>query len=215
MSSDFLYSDNQDVLERTYHVVANLISAAGKINKTHQHSLFKILLQLGSLPQMAGMKDRVDATMTVLAKSVGLEEGSDLFSVELSSLIDEMQETFETWNKHTPERFIFDLLVRRSNTALVERFEDILQIIAANVENTKEYELRMDMLSLVEFLLNQEILSENITFYSEIVLKMILIPSTVWKVGSPNIKIRKAAVICMMRMIDHKLISPEKLRNSF
>lgn len=153
--------------------------------------------------------------MTVLAKSVGLEEGSDLFSVELSSLIDEMQETYETWNKHTPERFIFDMLVRRSNTALVERFEDILQIIAANIENTKEYELRMDMLSLVEFLLNQEILSENITFYSEIILKMILIPSTVWKIGSPNIKIRKAAVICMMRMIDHKLISPQKLRNSF
>lgn len=146
--------------------------------------------------------------MTVLAKSVGLEEGSDLFSVELSSLIDEMQETYETWNKHTPERFIFDMLVRRSNTALVERFEDILQIIAANIENTKEYELRMDMLSLVEFLLNQDILSENITFYSEIILKMILIPSTVWKIGSPNIKIRKAAVICMMRMIDHKLISP-------
>ncbi len=43
---------------------------------------------------------------------------------------------------------------------------------------------------------------------------MILIPSTVWKVGSPNIKIRKAAVICMMRLIDNKLISPEKLRGN-
>ena len=46
------------------------------------------------------------------------------------------------------------MLVRRANTALVERFEDILQIIAANVENDKDYELRMDMLALVEFLLN-------------------------------------------------------------
>ena len=44
---------------------------------------------------------------------------------------------------------------------------------------------------------------------------MILIPSTQWKVGSPNVKIRKGAVICMMRMIDNKLISPEKLNNSF
>jgi dynein assembly factor 5, axonemal len=153
--------------------------------------------------------------MTVLAKSCGLEEGSDLFSVELSALIDEMQENYETWNKHTPERFIFDLLLRRSQTALVERFEDILQIIAANVDNSKEYELRMDMLGLVEFMLNQEILSESITFYSEVILKMILIPSTVWKVGSPNVKVRKASVICMMRMIDNKLISPQKLNGSF
>ncbi len=44
---------------------------------------------------------------------------------------------------------------------------------------------------------------------------MILIPSAVWKVGSPNIKIRKAAVICMMRMIDNKLISPSKMQAAF
>lgn len=58
------------------------------------------------------------------------------------------------------------------------------------------------MLSLVEYLLLQESLHSNIVFYSEIILKMILIPSTVWKVGKPNIKIRKAAVICMIRLIE-------------
>ena len=135
--------------------------------------------------------------------------------MELSLLIDEMKESYENWNKHTAERFIFDLLVRRSQNALIERFEDILYIISANVDNEKEVELRMDMLALVEFLLSQDILAEIISFYSEIILKMILIPSTMWKVGSPNIKIRKAAVICMIRMIDNKLISPVKLNNSF
>jgi len=44
---------------------------------------------------------------------------------------------------------------------------------------------------------------------------MILIPSSVWKVGSPNVKIRKAAVICMIRLVDNKLISPKKLKDSF
>jgi dynein assembly factor 5 len=164
---------------------------------------------------MAGMRIQVDQTMDALAKSCGLEEGSELFSVELSLMIDEMQENYEIWNKHSAERFIFDLLVRRSSTALVERFEDILQIIAANVDNTKEVELRMDMLALVEFLMSQEILSDTISFYSEIILKLILIPSTVWKIGSPNVKIRKAAVICMIRMIDNKLIREEKLRDNF
>lgn len=164
---------------------------------------------------MGGLKNQVDQTMTVLAKNCGLDESSDLFSVELSVLIEEMSESYESWNKHTSERFIFDLLVRRSNTALVEKFEDILQIIAANVESTKEIEVRMDMLSLIEFLMSQEILCDTVKFYSEIILKMILIPSTVWKVGGPNVKIRKAAVICMIKMIDNKLIRQEKLRDSF
>ena len=81
-------------------------------------------------------------------------------------------------------------------------------------KNPKEYELRMDMLALVEFLLNQDILTETLTFYSEVVLKMILIPATVWKVGSPNVKVRKASVICMMRMVDNKILSKGKLKNN-
>jgi dynein assembly factor 5 len=73
----------------------------------------------------------------------------------------------------------------------------------------------MDMLALVEFLLNQDILTETMTFYSEVVLKMILIPATIWKVGSPNVKIRKASVICMMRLVDNRIISVFKLKNNF
>ena len=64
-----------------------------------------------------------------------------------------MKEDYETWDKNTPERFIFDLLVRRSTTAVVDYWETILMIIAANVEKGKDYELRMDMLSLVEHFL--------------------------------------------------------------
>ena len=108
----------------------------------------------------------MDETLNLLAKNCGLDEGADLFSVELAELIDEMQESYEHWDKNTPERFIFDLLVRRANTALIDKFEDILQIVAANVENDKDYELRMDMLALVEYLLQNEQLHSNIVFYS-------------------------------------------------
>lgn len=68
-------------------------------------------------------------------------------------LLDEMKEDYEQWDKNTPERFIFDLLVRRSLTAVVDYWETILMIIAANVDNAKEFELRIDMLSLVEHFL--------------------------------------------------------------
>ena len=76
-----------------------------------------------------------------------------MFSVELASLLDELKETYEDWGKNTPDRFIFDMLVRRSFTAVVDYWETILMIIAANIENGKEYDLRMDMLNLVEHFL--------------------------------------------------------------
>lgn len=45
----------------------------------------------------------------------------------------------------------------------------------------------------------------------EHLLTWVLIPSTVWKVGKPNIKIRKAALICILRITEMKLIEKEKL----
>ena len=41
--------------------------------------------------------------------------------------------------------------------------------------------------------------------------KKILVQSAVWRVGKPNIKIRKGAVICMIKLIDQEIIEPEDL----
>ena len=50
VSSDFLNSENPEVLERVLLVTRNLIDAAGNLCYKYQHGLFKILLQLGSIP---------------------------------------------------------------------------------------------------------------------------------------------------------------------
>jgi hypothetical protein len=76
-----------------------------------------------------------------------------LFCAELAYLLSELKESYEDWTKNTPERYSFDLLVRRTGVALIDYLEDILMIIGANVESSKEIELRMDMLALVEFLI--------------------------------------------------------------
>ena len=153
VSGDFLNNENPAVLERILRVTQNLVDAAGKTCKQYQHGLFKILLQLGSIPQMAKYVKEVDVCIEKLACNCGIETGSDLFSIELSILLEEMKEDYENWTKDTPERFIFDMLVRRSFTAVVDYWETILMIIAANIEKSKHVELKMDMLSLVEHFL--------------------------------------------------------------
>ena len=126
-----------------------------------------------------------------------------------------MKETYEDWNKNTPERFIFDMLVKRSTTAVVDYWETILMIIAANIEHGKEYDIRMDMLNLVEHFLQQKDLHGTIVFYSEIILKMIILPCMVWHVGKPNVSIRKASVVCMIKLIENELIERDKLQENF
>ena len=98
---------------------------------------------------------------------------------------------------------------------MVDYWEEILEIVATNTDHGKDYELRMDMLNLIEFFLLEETLHSTIVFYSEIIVKLILLPCTEWRVGLPNVKIRKAGVVCLIKLIDSKLIEPVKMREYF
>ena len=92
VSSDFLNNENPDVLERVLLVTQNLVDAAGPMCKKYQHGMFKILLQLGSIPQMTAHVKRVDSCIATLATNCGIESTQDLFSIELSTLLDELKE---------------------------------------------------------------------------------------------------------------------------
>lgn len=98
-----------------------------------------------------------------------------------------MKENYEKWERFTPDRFVFDILVRRSTHAINDdQWESVLMIIAANIDYEKDLELRMDMLALLEYLVQRQELHVQLHFYTDIILKMILIPAIEWKIGKPN-----------------------------
>jgi hypothetical protein len=115
VNNDFLASENIEVLGRILTLTQNIVYAAGKeFCKPRMHKLFKILLQLCSSPCMKHAEKLCNDTLDLLAINCELEDTSDLFSIELALMLDEMKEDFEDWDRNTPERFVFDLLVRRS-----------------------------------------------------------------------------------------------------
>lgn len=57
IGSDFLQSENPDVLRCTLKVANSLIAASGDLCKQYQTEFFKIMLQLGALPQLAAEKE--------------------------------------------------------------------------------------------------------------------------------------------------------------
>jgi hypothetical protein len=60
-TSDYLQSENVDILMRTLTITSNLVHAAGKeYSKPRQHSLFKILLQITSNPMMGKAQKHCD-----------------------------------------------------------------------------------------------------------------------------------------------------------
>jgi len=58
-------------------------------------------------------------------------------------------------------------------------------------------------------------LKESLSPLSEQLLKKVLLQAIQWKVGKPQIKIRKAGVINMISLIDRGIINEEQLLDSF
>jgi hypothetical protein len=78
-----------------------------------------------------------------------------------------------------------------------------------------DLEVRMDTLVLIEYIISQPQLQEPLAPLSEQLLKKVLIVSVQWKVGKPQIKIRKAGVINIINLIEKKIINEEQLLDSF
>lgn len=131
-NSDYLNSESAKVLEAVLNLSTNIIKSCGTECLKYKRDIFKVLLQLGSVPGTAHLHQEVDHTISLLAIRCGCQNSSELFSTELESLLKEMKETYVDWNDNTADRFIFDMLCRKSNEAVVEYWDLILEIVGMN-----------------------------------------------------------------------------------
>lgn len=83
------------------------------------------------------------------------------------------------------------------------------------VNPQSDLEVRIDTLVLIEYLLTLPDLQTGLAPLSEQLLKRVLLVAIQWKVGKPQIKIRKAGVINMIALIDKHIITEEQLLDSF
>jgi len=87
--------------------------------------------------------------------------------------------------------------------------------MGVNCTHSKPYNLRLDMLGLIEYFIENEELKSTLVYYGDIFLRAVLIPCMEWRSGMPNTKIREGAIICTKKLIDRQLISPESLYENF
>jgi hypothetical protein len=76
-------------------------------------------------------------------------------------------------------------------------------------EQNKDYELRYDMLVLLEQLIGLEAAMHTFAFYAEKALRKVLIQCCVWKAGKHNANIRRMALTSIQQLLDRALIDKE------
>eukprot|EP00826_Nyctotherus_ovalis_P002574 TRINITY_DN10518_c0_g2_i4.p1 TRINITY_DN10518_c0_g2~~TRINITY_DN10518_c0_g2_i4.p1 ORF type:complete len:457 (-),score=96.01 TRINITY_DN10518_c0_g2_i4:301-1671(-) len=192
-------------------LVHKLVEATGEGCKEFRPLFFRLVLSLGGVCDLKEAKDFVSGIMEKLSVNCGLKDAHELFSNELESALEEYKKTYKTWDKNSLERFAFDALVRNSNTAIADHWENITEIISACIDVKKDYELRFDTLKLIEHLIESEEAQSSIEPHATYILDKILLPSCMWKPGKPVAKIRKAAITCVIKMLERNQVDRKEL----
>lgn len=202
----FQYS--QHLLYSYAGVYTSLISCLKEKCATVHDSLFFPLLLLVSLPETINIRNEITQTMENFAKNcnMSLEE---LYSYEIGNILEKFKSTYKTWKKNTPDRFAFDIYVKLAGPSLEKHWTEVLLIISQCCESEKDIEIRMDMIVLLDKIISQKSLKEQLKNYVEFILPEILFPAMSWRIGRPNYKVRKGAVLDLIHMFQNELMLPE------
>ena len=185
------------------------------IQNIHSELFYQLLLlySLPILPQIS--RNEVPAVLQKMAEICGFKDIIGLYSLELSFLLDKFKSSHKLWRRNTADRYAFDTFVKYAgeslNTGSGENWIKVLEIISNCTEAEKDIEMRMDMIVLMDKLFEDANGNKDstISYFSEFIIEQILLPACMWRAQRPNYNIRKAALVCLIKLYKFNLIEKE------
>ncbi|MCQ2819309.1 MAG: hypothetical protein MJ252_18755 [archaeon] len=205
--ADSSYSTN--MLICLFNIYSSLINSLKEnCSKIHELIFFPLLL-LSSLPETVKIRNEVIKVMQSLSSFCGFMKIEDLYSLEMGSVLEKFKTSYKEWKRNSPDRFAFDIYVKLAGTALEKHWTEVLLIMSQCCDSEKDIEMRMDMVLLLDKIISNDDLHEQLLNYTDFILPEILFPSVAWRVGRPNYKVRKAAMVDLIHIFTKNLIDPE------
>jgi len=132
-----------------------------------------------------------------------------MYSEEVKEILEQMylKKGYAEWDKYSKDRFKFAVIVRFCNRGIHKYMEIILDIISKCTENPKDPILKFDMLELLDYVISATDTQPYIKENASSLIRKVICQVLVWRAGKPNIKIRKAGIICLSKLIKFGLIS--------
>ena len=125
------------------------------------------------------------------------------------------------WEKSTPQRRLFDTLIRQSmsdvnaaSNPVGDHLHLILPILEATLQVSCDPDLRMGMLALVATMLENQYVAQvcrEREAYGGTMLQRLFLPNAVWRVGRVASSVRKIDARCISTLLRHKLVTCDAL----
>lgn len=179
--------------------------------------IFGTLVTVQSILSQLNKMELFEDSILQLALNCGYVDIGGLYSDEVANIFNDLyiSKSYSDWGKYSKDRFKFDVLVRNCKEGIPKYIEIIIEIVSACIQPEKDPDLKFDMLNLIDFIIDFDKIGYCLTENGLAILQKILTPVTVWRVGKPNIKIRKAGVLVMMKLLDKKLLDKKDIEKGY
>lgn len=199
--------------EQTSGLIAyvNTLESLVKLGKTalkpHMQGLFEVLLDLWN----SEVSELAKSAMSALAEAVEMESLQDLFALELPLLLPSLIQDYEHWGVRSKARLAFQTLVIGAETAVVDYFSPIIDVISVNTQLGKDSAVRSAMLEVLSALLAAPSLRPALRPFSQRLFREVLCPVLHWKPGAAGSQVRLAGIKCVLALLTEAIPEPAVL----
>ncbi|CEM35003.1 unnamed protein product [Vitrella brassicaformis CCMP3155] len=213
-----------EVLRVLPRVVGALVRAAGEACRREGDRLFAVMLRLKACPSCD--EDQVDQVIASLAAASGVPI-SALYTTHLEACLTGIPDhdaaptpaasdmtggqgfladsASTVWQDDDARRSMLDTLVRNAGEGAAPCVRRLVPILVCQSDpNCACPMVRVDVLGLVYWMLTVDIPAIKETLRSDevsvMLLRLVLLPNSIWRPGQANAKIRKAALLCIQAL---------------
>jgi hypothetical protein len=138
-------SDNLEVMMAGFTLASHFIVCLKEACSKFRTQIFSFLLTLLSIPKIdASEKMTIENYIQLLGEFSGFKNLSELYAVEIASILREFHETksYIQWTTYSKDRFKFDIIVRNCGKGLSDVLDMIIEILEGMTGANSELEVK-------------------------------------------------------------------------
>lgn len=151
-----------------------------------KHSAMAFNIHLSILSTLKQDNLRIgDKLSEDIARSCGYSDAADMYSAEVKDIMDRwgiLTKEYTDWNKSSKDRFKFEVIIRYCREGvkyclikIAKYIEIVIDILSSCTEPSKDPELRFDMLSIFDLIVDTEAVESSIRDHAKEMGKVFLV----------------------------------------
>lgn len=215
-------SQHVPLLKELLGCINTCMVAAGSSCSEHSLRLFSVLLMVSSSKLVGQLQLEVDAAMTILASSQGMDSVHVLYQKHSKDILNTLKSNYKSWTLHSPNCSLFASLLLGAGPVVGQLLDDVIPILTSCLHPDNDPEMKLQFITiLIRLLMDASSTVDSQKHFSAFavcVLTQIILPNCVWKAGRTSSAIRTAAMSCFQAILQGALITTsdlDSLKDSF